>query len=255
MMISSWRERRPALLLVSLALFAAYLVTHPYRGVFSDALIYVTQAWAPEAILRGDMLFAHETQTGLTIFRPLMAFALKLMPVAEAARAVAFFGVAIWWVGLMTLFAALARAAELAPSAALAMAALVCIAPLGYSAGSTFMPGEFLAIPRPFAEGFALMGLAALLRGRVILSGAAFVAALAFHPLMGLAACAAAFVFVSRSDARIWAAAVFALLVAGVGALAGWPLFDRLTAPWDPAWRALLREHTSYLFMSEAPRP
>jgi hypothetical protein len=102
-----------SLALLALALFALYLVTHPYRGVHGDALIYVTRSWAPSAIVEGDMLFAHERQTALTLYGVLLQLFNTLLPVADAARALAICGVGVWFAGLLTFTRALTSAAHL----------------------------------------------------------------------------------------------------------------------------------------------
>ena len=240
-------------LFLSLALFSLYLVTHPYRGVLGDALIYVTRAWAPPALVQGDMLFAHEHQTSLTLFGALLRALIAILPVAEAARLLALCGVALWFVGLLAFTLALARQARLSPAMALAMAALVGLAPLGYSAGSSFTAGEFLAVPRPMAEGFVLIAFAAMLDGRRAAGLVALLAAAAFHPLMGLAGAAVAFIWAASCDRRVWLLAVVGAGAALAGAALGLPVLSNLLISFDADWLALLRTRTSYLFLSQAP--
>lgn len=246
-------ESRLSLACLGLALFAAYLVTHPYRGVYGDALIYVTRAWATAPIVQGDMLFAHEHQTGLTLYGALLRGWMNVAPVAEAARGLALVGVGVWFAGLLAVAFAMARAARLPASCALAMAALVAIAPLGYSAGSSFMAGEFLAVPRPFAEGFVWIALALMLAGRRLAGALVLIIAAAFHPLMALAGAGVAFIWAASSEWRLWllagAGACAALLAAALGA----PAAGGLLATFDAEWLALLRARTSYLFLTQAP--
>ncbi len=245
--------RRFTLSFLSLALFSLYLVTHPYRGVLGDALIYVTRAWAPPALVQSDMLFAHELQTSLTLYGALLRALIAIMPVAEAARLLALCGVTLWFVGLLALTHALARQARLSAGAALAMAALVVLAPLGYSAGSSFTAGEFLAVPRPMAEGFALIAFAAMLDGRRAVGLVALLASAAFHPLMGLAGASVAFIWAAKCDRRFWLLFILGAGVALAGAALGLPILSGLLISFDADWLALLRIRTSYLFLSQAP--
>lgn len=244
---------RLSLALLGLALFALYVVTHPYRGVHGDALIYVTRAWAPRAIVDGDMLFAHEHQTALTLYGVLLRLFNTLLPVAEAARALAICGVAVWFAGLLAFTRALAFAAYLPARVSLAMAALVALAPLGYSAGSSFMAGEFLAVPRPFAEGFVLIAFASMLKGRWVAGALALLVAAAFHPLMGAAGAAVAFIWLALGDRRLWLVALAGAGLALAGAAMGAPYLSNLLVTFDAEWLALLRLRTSYLFLSQAP--
>lgn len=244
---------RFSLALLGLALFALYVVIHPYRGVHGDALIYVTRAWAPRAMVDGDMLFAHESQTALTLYGVLLRLFNMLLPVAEAARALAICGVGVWFAGLLTFTRALALAAHLPARIALAMAALVALAPLNYSAGSSFLAGEFLAVPRPFAEGFVLVAFACMFEGRWRTGVAALLVAAAFHPLMGAAGAAVAFIWVALGDRRLWLVALAGAVLALAGAAMGAPYLSNLLVTFDPEWLALLRLRTSYLFLSQAP--
>jgi hypothetical protein len=242
-----------SLALLALALFALYLVTHPYRGVHGDALIYVTRAWAPSAIVEGDMLFAHEHQTALTLYGLLLQSFNTLLSVADAARTLAICGVVVWFAGLLTFTRALTSAAHLPLRIALGMAALVALAPLNYSAGSSFMAGEFLAVPRPFSEGFVLIAFACMLESRWRTGIAALLVAAAFHPLMGAAGAAVAFTWAALEDRRLWLVALACVVLALVGAGLGAPYLSNLLATFDPEWLALLRVRTSYLFLSQAP--
>jgi hypothetical protein len=239
--------------LLGVALFCAYLVMHPYRGIHGDALIYVTRAWAPSAIADGDMLFAHDRQTSFTLYGLVLRMLLRVMPVAEAARAMSLAGAAFWFCGLACFAHAATRAARLPISSALAMCALVVLAPLGYSAGSSFAAGEVLAVPRPFSEAFVLMSFAALLHGRIAPGVLALVVATLFHPLIALAGASVAFMWAALADRRLWLAAAAACVVAIVAAIAGVPVLSDLLATFDADWLALLRMRTSYLFLSQAP--
>lgn len=247
------RSRDVAYALLATGLFAAYLAMHPYRGIFSDALIYVTPEWAPPVILRDDMLFANESQTRLTLFgavlRPLLAF----LPVDEAARLMALAGISLWFGGLLLFAHALARAAKADRFAALLMAALVGFAPLNYSSGAFFIPGETLAVPRPFAEGFVLVAFAGALRANWMAAGAALVIAGLWHPLMALAGGSVLVFRLALADRR-WMAlfGAGALAVAAAGWL-GAPFASDLFRTPSPEWEALLRGHTTYLFISSGP--
>ncbi|MDB5641196.1 MAG: hypothetical protein JWN07_513, partial [Hyphomicrobiales bacterium] len=239
---------RASFALLALALFALYLVTHPWRGVHGDALIYVTRAFAPPAVLEGDMLFTHERQTLLTIYGLLLGWLSHVAPVADAARGLALLGGAVWFAGLVLLMRAIARAAHLPMIVALCMSALVALAPLSYSAGSSFLAGEILAVPRPFAEGFVLMAFATLLEKRWLAGCLALAGAMAFHPLIGAAGAAVAFTWAALGDRRLWlVAALCACLVVAVATVS-----NRLDT-FDADWLALLRLRTAYLFISQAP--
>ena len=205
---------RLTFLLLGLALFCAYLVLHPYRGIHGDALIYVTRAWAPPAILRDDMLFAHEQQTNFTLYGVVLRMLLSVMPVADAARAMSLAGAAFWFCGLVCFAHAVTRAARL-PSRARS--------PCARSSSSRrsairrvlpFAAGEVLAVPRPFSEAFVLMSFAALLHGRIALGVLALVVATLFHPLIALAGASVACVWAALADRRLWLAGLIACVVA-----------------------------------------
>lgn len=241
------RESR-ALALAGLALAACYVVLHPYRGIAGDALIYVTHEWAgrPGGALAADMLLAHDRQTALTLFSPFIRVFLALAPVALAAKAAATLAILLWCGGVAALVLQLARVAGLSRRAALAMAALIAVAPLGYSASPAFSAGEYLAIPRPFAEAFALACVAALIGGRrVAAAGFGLVSAL-FHPLVGATCLAMLALTPLVARPRL-------MLLAAAGATIVWLIAAGVLPRFDAEWRALLEGRAYYLFLAQSP--
>ncbi len=244
------RDTRSALCL-ALGILAAYVAMHPYRGIIADALIYVTREWSAQGheTLGRDLLFASQSQTSLSAFGPLLRGVLQILPVDQAAQAMACLGLLLWCAGAGLLVWTLAQRASLT---ACAMAALLALAPLTYAPSASFHAGEFFAVPRPFAEGFALGALAALLAGRRMLALFALLACALFHPLVGLTCAVVIFAYCALEDCRwlVAGAAGAGLLV--LAAVFDAPFAGRLFQRLDGDWRALLEARTSYLFLTRA---
>ena len=239
-------------MLVPLALL--YL-THPYRGINGDALIYVTREIArddPGGLAR-DLMFANDTQTGFTLLSPVLDLFLNRLQPSVASFLVAASALFVWFAGAAVLAFWLARSVSrhLAPTTGrvlVVIMAFVSVWPLAYAAWDVLSTAEPMAVPRPFAEAFALAGLGALIGRRHLVAAACLLLSAAFHPLMALGALAVGFVFLTMEDRR-WLMLGCATLVALL--IAGWldaPLARRIFMTLDPEWRAILEKRTAYLF-------
>ncbi|MDB5649982.1 MAG: hypothetical protein JWL62_1502 [Hyphomicrobiales bacterium] len=243
--------------LAILAVFGVFLLTHPYRGIIGDALIYVTRELArfdPQG-LGQDFLFVGDEQTEFTAYSVLIRWLLRIMPAASAAATLAFAGQILWFAGASLLGRELARNEANVPvwRGGIVIVWFMVLFPLTYAPDGTFTAAEAMAIPRPMAEALVMAGFAALLSGRWSLAAASLAGAFLVHPLMTLAALGVVFVYLALADRRWWLlgiAGAFALIAA---AWAGVPVADRLFQPLDAVWRALLEKRTSYLFLSLAP--
>jgi len=232
-----------------------WLLTHPYVGIDGDARIYVGRAMAdldPAGIGR-QLDFVHDGQSPFSVFPALMALAVRWLGPGAAAMTIALIGLVAWLIAAGFLASRLFRGRE----AWIAMAGLAVL-PLtygGYYGGhSVFNAAEALATPRIFSEAGSLAALALLLGGRRLFATGAWLAAMAVHPIIALAAGAVGFVLLVLEDRR-WLWLAVAGIVAVIMALAaGAPLAVRLFQPVDPVWRALLADRSGEIFPGLWPR-
>lgn len=238
----SWGACLGALCVPAIWIFASY-----YTGIDGDARIYMARALAdldPNGVGR-DIMFALDGQSAFTIFRVLAAKLVASLGPANAALALALLNMAAWFAAMTAL------ASRFASGRALAVL-LVCAAVLPCSYGFYPLMGsrEIIAVPRPLSEAGVLFALAALCAGRVWLALALLGAAALLHPIMALPGFAVVFLVQGRQDRRWFVALALGLAAAAVAALAGLPLFVRLTTVIDAPWRALLEDRNPYLFVS-----
>lgn len=225
------------------------LLMRPYGGLIQDARIYVGRGVAdldPGGVGR-DMMFAHDEQSRFSIMRAIIRSLLVVLTPGEASMLLALAGILLWLVGAAALARSLARGRA-------AWAAVVCVLvlPAQYGAFGVFSYAEAIATPRVFAEAAILGGLAALLSEHRLRGVILLCAAMGFHPLMALPGLGVAAFLLVRDDRRwlIPFSAVGAAVI--VAAALKLPLFDRLLAPMDTGWLAILRR-AEYLFPSRWP--
>jgi hypothetical protein len=229
----------PAIAIVVLA--TAFALTHAYSGIVGDAQIYVGRALAdldPSGVGR-DMMFEHDGQSGYSLFRPLASFLLAHLSPASMSALIAACANALWFAGIVC-FAGLVLGWRCWPALV-----LVFLLPTAY--GPIIRFAETIAVPRPFAEAFVLLALAAFARGRPLYGVALLGLALAFHPIMALAGIATAILFYAFVMPRVVAIVVAGgLLIAALGYFGVAP-FDRAFVMIDPEWRATLDIRNTYL--------
>ena len=227
-----------------IALAALYAATHAFGGFSGDSLIYLGRALAdvdPDGVGR-DLMFRYDGQSRFSIFPQVAAWLAAHVSLLATAMILVAASSALWFGGLL----ALARRA--APDRLTACIALVILAPAGYGGFELLRYAETLAIPRPFAEAFVLMALAAYLGGRLWLAGALLVASALFHPIMALAGVATIGLALGAEDRRWLAAPVLAVIALVIAVASGAPLAQRLVTPIDPQWLAALQTRNAYLF-------
>jgi len=172
---------RVALVLVFAA--CAWLVTHPFLGIFQDGRLYALQGLAqlhPDA-LGGDVFLRFASQDDYTLFSPLYAMFINWLGVENAARLMTAIG-QVWWI-----VAAIVLARGLLPGRSwLYGAVLVCAVPIYYSAYRALLTGEGFLTPRLYAECLTLTAFSFLLRDRQKLAIGTQIVCFAIHPLMAM---------------------------------------------------------------------
>ncbi len=243
--------------LAAAGLLALLLLSRPYEGILHDARLYIGYALA--AIHPGsighDMVLAEHGQSGFTVFPALMVVIVAAFGSSLAAKLTAFAALALWFVAAAALSASMAQGRT-----RWVILIFIAVLPAHYAGLEVFHYAEALAVPRPFAEAFVLLGLALFGFGRRFWAAVPLVVAGLFHPIMavpGLAIYAWLLFFDPRTRVatpRLGLAClgIGAAVLFGAAAL-GVPVADRLFATVDPAWRDILVARSPYLFVGEWP--
>ena len=198
-----------AAVLPIVALAALFAITHPFSGLTGDSQIYMGRALADvdSAGVGRDLMFRLDGQSRFTIFPPIAAWLVARMSVLQAAMLIVAAASALW------LCAAILLVRRAAPARVWACAAVLVLAPAAYGGFNLLRHAEALAEPRPFAEAFVILSIAAWLGDRRLVACAALAVAILFHPVMALAGVATIGLCLCIED-RHWLLAVFAVAVA-----------------------------------------
>lgn len=227
------------------ALLALWLFAHPYAGIIHDARLYVGRALAdldPKG-LGQDLLFAHDGQSGFTVYRPLIRTGVIAFGAGPAALWATLVNLCLWFAAAAAWASRHAQGRRLA-----AMLVTVAVLDPTYGGFDVFRYGEAFASPRPLAEAAVMVGLALLAGGRIWFALLPMVLAAALHPVMALPGLLIAFLVHAGRDRRLWLLPVVGAVAAIAAALAHLPLADRLLTRTDPAWTHILEVRTPYLF-------
>ena len=235
------------------ALTAAFLLTRPYGGIDGDARLYIGSALAaldPDGIGQ-DLMFRRDGQFGFSAHPALLTGLVRALGPSTAAMIASAAGAVAWLAGAGALARGLAD--KHGRAAAFAAAGCMIVLPAQYGAFGAFSYGEISAVPRPLAEGAVMGALAALLAGRAGCATILMAAGAAIHPLIALPGLVAALLMLALKDRRWLMVAAGVLVTALTAGAAGLPVADRLVAPIDPAWLAVLKQRSAPLFVSQWP--
>jgi len=228
---------------------AVWMMSRPFKGIGGDGRIYMMRALAdlhPQTIGR-DMMFAFDGQSQFSIFTKLSDWLVGALNPANAALLLAFINL-IW---LVAVYRFIMRLAE--GRARLALIAIMAVTPSAYGAFGLIHFGETIPVPRPLAEAFVLFGLSFLVDERRLAAFACLIVAALFHPIMALPGFGIFAIDLCWKDRRFIFLAIAGAGLAIIAAIAGLPLFDRLSQSVDAEWLSILRQRNPYLFPSLWP--
>ena len=238
-------EGRLGFVALTMLLVAAWMLRHPFAGVYHDSVLYSFQALArlhPEPLAH-DVFLRFGSQDQYTIFSPLYAAAIRLLGVEPAAAVLTFLSHLLFFGSAGVL----ARR-FMGPGLALVAVGLLVALPSGYGADYIFNYIEPFLTPRQPSEGFALLGLAAALAGRNAWALAALATATLLHPIIGIAGTVLLLSLrVAIPRPRLAAAVVcigFGLLAAAAYLMPAGP-FSRM----DDTWLHLIAQRSRFLFI------
>jgi hypothetical protein len=234
-----------ALLGLGLAVFAVWMVQHPYGDIRHDAVLYSLLALArlhPDP-LSSDIFLRFGSQDHFTLFSPAFAFMIRHFDLAEAAAIMTFLSQAA-----LCGCAWLVARRFMSPASALLAVGLLLALPGFYGSGSAFSYTEDFLTPRLPAGALALASVAAALAQYMKTAVACILAALLIHPII---ACAGVVMLVliclaaprPRLVATITASLLLVALLAAVLVPQG-PF-----ARFDFQWLTLINSYAAYLFL------
>lgn len=231
-----------------LAALAAYLLTRPYMGLYHDSLLYAVQALrhGGATALNDDLFFKYGNQSRFVLFPALQGWLIDVLGFGLAQKLL-FVISGVFWVTCLSM---LAR--TIYPLWQQWIVAVILVLVLFPVYGSvSFSYGEGFVTPRPFAEGFALLALNAVIRGNWAVGLCALVASFVCHPLVGLSVLALwAILLLGLSPALLLA------IVVGCLCLAAGVYLNISPATWilethDPVWAGLLDKYQSLGFKGQ----
>ncbi|MEP6501976.1 MAG: hypothetical protein ABJD97_01490 [Betaproteobacteria bacterium] len=226
-----FRSRRVQMALGVLWIVALYFLCRPYRGVRHDAMLYFGQAQlhlTPDW-LHGDLFFLSNSQDNYSAFSTLFAPVLHAFGLSTAEIVV------LLGLHALFLFAAWQLTAGLSTTVRWIALALALVLPHFYASEHRFSYAEPFLTARTLAEPFALLAIAASLRGHRVWAVLALVVAALSHPLIALPAWLVVWRLWGDKDERWnWGALVvvplLALAALGIGPLGG--LLHRYDLDW-----------------------
>ena len=232
------------------ALLAAALLAfqRPYHGIWHDSVLYLGQALAvldPD-IFRRDLFFAYGSQSRFTLVQYLLAPLVGWLGPNPTFLLLTALGLGLFLYASWRLLAALIDCPRLAYAALLAL----IVFPGSYGAWNSLSYAEPFLTGRSVAEPVALLGMAALVRGKTFVAFALLAFGAAFNPLQVLPALPAAWIWLVQGDRRwlhlAWIGIIALALATQVSALHG--LFGRM----DPIWFEQVWQRNLVVFYSHS---
>ena len=229
------------------ALFALALLLlfRRYFGIYHDSILYLGQGlmarW-PE-IYGQDMFFKYGSQTDYSVLPFLLGRAFGLWTPSVVFMGGTLASLLLFWAASWYALRGLLPGRQ----RYWAWLATLCL-PAMYGVVSIFSYNEKFLTARPIAEGFSLVAVALLARGRTWPALLALGAAAAFHPLQAMGAAAILWPWLVFRDMR-WMHAAWLAVPAMLLALTGVGPFDGLFRRPDPDWMAAILE-SYHLFVT-----
>lgn len=230
---------------LTLLVVTFFLLAHPNRGIWHDAILYNAQALynAHPEYFRYDLFFEFGSQDQWTLYGKIFGKLITWVGIAKGNTVGMAVSLTLWWSGMWRL------SRYLLPNP-WRWVCLVFIAGMeaSYGGGFIFSYGEFFLTGRLPAEALSLWALTFVLEGRKLAAFAAASLAMTIHPLIG--AVGWIIVLLLATPRLAW------WRCSGV-ALALFAALQFLTPasfaihPFDAAWRKIIHTELSYVLPSE----
>ena len=241
-------DRRPWIHGVSLTLglLALWTLTHRFRGLAQDGVLYAVQALARvHPYFATDVMLSGTSQDSFTLFSPLYAALIQKLGIIVAS----------------TLLFALCTAAHLfaawllirrlfdSHAAYLTVAVLICVSS-EYGAWSIFNCAEDFLTARSLAEACVVASISAYYWQRPWVAAALLGVGMLIHPLMALPGLLLLLCLIAPARVAAMAAAVSlaGVALASLAAVHGFALLPSFK-PMEPAWHELVEQRSFYIFL------
>lgn len=231
-----------------LGLVALWTLTHRFRGLTHDGVLYAVQAIVRiHPYFATDVMLSGTSQDSFTLFPPLYAAFIQMFGIIAASTLLFAFCAAGYffaaWLMIRRLFDS--------PTAYLTVAVLMCV-PSEYGAWSIFQCREDFLTARSLAEACVIGAFAAYYRQRSWMAAGFIGIGLLIHPLMALPGLLLLLcIIVSVRVAAVAAAAgLVGVVLASFAAMHGFaPLsFFKVMSP---AWLEVVEERLMFLFLKD----
>jgi len=197
-----------------------------------------------------DLLFQTDGQSGYSLYPVLLRALVRLTQVSVAGVIATAFALVVWF-GAALRFAGVLFGKTMGGYRAVVLVVLAVSLHTYYGGSNTFRFAEAFVSPRPLAEAFVLLGMAATLERRLVATIVWLGGALAIHPLMalvGLTVSGTLWLRETRWFGRALLLAFIAAILPLVGAAVGMP-GGRLTATFDDQWLQILTAYDAVVFL------
>jgi len=233
---------------LTLGLLALWTLTHCYRGLFNDGVLYAVQAIARiHPYFTNDVMLSGTSQDSFTLFSPLYAALIQMFGIIGASTLLFALSTAGY------LFAAWLVVRRLFDSSAayLTVAVLICVSS-DYGAWSVFHCVEDFLTARSLAEACVVGAIAAYYWQRSWMAAGLMAIGMLIHPVMALPGlllllCLIVPVRVAAIAATMGLAALALASLAAVHGLAPLASFK----PMDPKWLEVVEERSMFLFLKD----
>ena len=231
-----------------LAALAAYLLTRPYMGLYHDSLLYAAQALrhGGATALNDDLFFKYGNQSKFVLFPALQAWLIGMLGFGLAQKLL-FAISGVFWTTCLCLMARTIYPEKHRWIVAVILALLMYA---GYG-NAALSYGEGFVTPRPFAEGFAILALTAVMRGNRGWGLCALLFSFVCHPLVGLSVLALWLVLLLGLSPALLLAVIFGCFLLGAGVYGQISPAIWILETHDPIWAELLHKYESLGFMGQ----
>ena len=233
---------------LTLGLLALWTLTHRFRGLAHDGVLYAVQALARvHPYFATDVMLSGTSQDAFTLFSPLYAALIQKMGIIGAGTSL----FALCTAGYLFAAWLLIRRFFDSRAAYLTVAVLICVS-TDYGAWSIFNCAEDFLTARSVAEACVVGSIAAYYWQWPWVAAGLLGVGMLFHPLMALPGLLLLLCCIApaRVAATAAAAALAGVALASLAAVHGFVLLP-FFKPMEPAWLEIVEQRSFFLFLKD----